>query len=275
MKKESQEEREEQLRDENAFLKMKLMLEHGAQFIDKGKTDIPPELENFFLQNVAAFEEQFSKQETTTVFEAVGKPIHFKPVEEIPEEDFADAWGELKAHLNKYGIDLSFRTYNVDERELYRFTVEELFKEEIILLNLPGWNYNFTYDEFHPDLEYEAIHAANEAMRAIFRTSPLEHRHQFFENNLKLNSYQSLTRETFLRILNRFKESFDEIIYTSNTGVKGQIEENSARVTGKFRIKCVSGDLRIPFKGVWKVDLVLEDKFWRVTGIEITGLDLI
>ena len=54
---------EENLRTENEFLKMKLMLEHGGQFgeLDEdGNTDLPPEIENEFLNSVMAFEKQFS-----------------------------------------------------------------------------------------------------------------------------------------------------------------------------------------------------------------------
>jgi hypothetical protein len=272
--KSNQPEREEQLKDENAFLKMKLMLEHGAEFRENEKTEIPPEIENIFLQNVAAFEEQYSKQETTTVFEAIGKPAHFKPVSKIPEEEIQDAWEQLRDHLNKHGVDLDSCSPNVSKRELYRFTVEELFDHEIIAMNLTGWCCNFIYDEFHPDPVYESTSAAiNDGIKAIFSTEPIEHGYRFADNDLKLNSYQTLTQETLVRIINRFKENFDEIILTGTSGVQCLVDGSTAVVTGKFRVKCVSNEMNIPYKGDWKIDLKVKDNWWKITGIEINGLD--
>src|SRR6185295_10150780 len=66
---------EENLRVENEFLKMKIMLEHGGQFgelEEDGNTDLPPEIENQFLNNVLAFEKQFSEHKVVKVYDKIG-----------------------------------------------------------------------------------------------------------------------------------------------------------------------------------------------------------
>ena len=273
MKSNHPQEREEQLRDENAFLKMKLMLEHGTQFRENEKSEISPEIENIFLQNVAAFEEQYSKKKTTTVFEAIGKPSHFKPAAEIPDAEISEAWRELREYLNKHGVDLGSCSPNVSKRELYRFTLEELFNKEMIAMDLPGWCCNFIYDEFHPDPVYESTSAAIDGLESIFSTEPIEFGHRFAENNLKLNLYKTLTGETLLRIINRFKENFDEIHLTGTSGVQCEVDGNVATVTGEYRVKCRSDKIMLPYKGEWKIELEEKDNWWQITGIEFTGLD--
>lgn len=67
---------QEMLKAENDFLKMKLMLENGADFINMDQVDaIPPEIENQFLNYVASFERQLKNPKYITVFEKFSNPI--------------------------------------------------------------------------------------------------------------------------------------------------------------------------------------------------------
>jgi len=95
---------EDRLKAENEFLKMKLMLEHGAKFGGNENSELPAELENAFLNNMAAFEKQFEEHKTIKVFDKIGRPEHFKPVNEIPDSEIDKAWSELRDYLNEYGI---------------------------------------------------------------------------------------------------------------------------------------------------------------------------
>jgi hypothetical protein len=73
---------EENLRTENEFLKLKLMLEHGGQFgemEEDSNTELPPEIENQFLNNVLAFEKQFSEHKVIKVYDKIGRPQHLFP----------------------------------------------------------------------------------------------------------------------------------------------------------------------------------------------------
>jgi hypothetical protein len=266
----------EQISDENAFLKMKLMLEHGTRFETDQANGIPPEIENMFLHNVMALENRWSEQEMVRVFDHIGRPGHFIPANEISDHDIHDAWNELRALLNRHSIDLNVCSPNISERELYRFTMEELFEQEMLAMDMPGWNYNFIYDEFHPDPVYESINAALWGMRGIFRKEPLAKDDPRFKNEkLALNRYRPIDRPAFDEIINRFKDSFEDIVLTSTRDVQCSLAENLARIHGVYRAKCRLGDERIIYRGKWEMDMEMEEanQWWMIRGVNIEGIE--
>lgn len=141
------------LRIENEIKKMKLSLEHGANFFSDGEKKLPPELEGQWLDQIQQFEDAYTNSKRVLIYDFIGKPI-CKVVNEIPES-------EIKFELNKItdllgekaiGIDTICQ---VDDRELYRFITEELFKEEIDDIKIEGMTHNYIYEEFHPNHEHD------------------------------------------------------------------------------------------------------------------------
>src|SRR6185437_8242613 len=163
MNKNSELPEEEKLKNENEFLKMKLMLEQGAEF---GTMDTDAELsanaENDFLNYMMAYEKQVPERKRIRVFDRIERPAHFKPVAEIPDNEIDSAWDELDSYLNKYNIDLAVCSPNISNRELYRFATEELFDYDMNDIFIPGGMTCFTYDEFYPDHIYDNTRTALE-----------------------------------------------------------------------------------------------------------------
>jgi hypothetical protein len=147
-------EQQEKLREENELLKMKIQAQFGGMSGAAG--DIPPEIENEFLKNVIAFEEQYTKTEhnPVKVSLSLGNPI-FKKSEEMDDEEFEKEWYRLQQLLEEKGIGVDFIRKR-DNRFQYKFITEELFDHESDgSLIMPGMNWNFIYEEFHPDHEQE------------------------------------------------------------------------------------------------------------------------
>src|SRR5690348_10684754 len=92
---------------ENDILKMKLMLETGAKIHSFSDPDVPPEIENYFLQNVMEFERQYKADRKISVFEKIGRPDHFRPVTELVDQQIDYEWEKLKALLCRHNIELS------------------------------------------------------------------------------------------------------------------------------------------------------------------------
>jgi hypothetical protein len=265
----------ENLKEENDFLKMKMMLEHGAVLEMGSSAELPADLENQFLKNVMEFEKQWAEQKEITVFEKIGKPGQFRPVNEIEDKDVDMAWNELSNYLSEHGIDLSACSPNVTNRELYRFTVEELFQKEMTDINVPGMMSCFIYDEFYPDHVYDNTrHAIEDCIENIFEKQPLDFITWFAQDNITLNARTGLTQSAFKETINRFKDIFDEIELTEVKSDDCRIEDTSCKVTGSYKSKLVSGGSEARIKGGWLVEYFLDDLgYWEICNVQIEGVD--
>lgn len=252
--------REDNLKAENEFLKMKLMLEHGAKFGSNGSNELPVELENEFLNNIAAFEQQFADQKMIKVFDKIGKPGHFKPVIEIPDNEIDSAWRELRNYLNDFSIDLDVCSPNISTRELYRFTTEELFEHETDDMDLPGWTTNFIYDEFHPDPVYDNTRTAtDDCIRSILEQDPFEWTHDFRDKNLRLNEHYPLSIEELKTIVNRFKAAYDNLEVIEIAAINCVVNAKGSYVTGSYMATVSIGDETLELSGHWKVVFELDE----------------
>lgn len=133
---------------ENEFLELKLRAEIGAETHFMG--NIPPEIQNIFLKNIIAFEQNMAKTPFKSVFEVLDKPV-FPSESELNEHAIEIAYNSLIKQMDKKNISV-FYEGDYDFRTKYKFITEELFLEEIPVDNLKGhvkcW---FRYEEFHPN----------------------------------------------------------------------------------------------------------------------------
>jgi hypothetical protein len=122
---------QEKIDAENDYLKMKLMLERGAQFGLYGKCVADPAEENRFLKDIIDFENQVAQKKMIKVYDRIGRPTHFKTADKIPDHEMDDAWMELANFLFRHGISIGVCSPNVTLRDLYRFAVVEMFYMEM------------------------------------------------------------------------------------------------------------------------------------------------
>ncbi len=267
---------EDNLKAENEFLKMKLMLEQGTQFakIDKEGKDLPPEIENQFLNNVLAFEKQFAEHKTIKVYAKIGKPCHFKPVAEIPDENMDQAWEELRNYLGSHSIDLSVCSPNITSKELYRFTTEELFEHEMDDIDLPRWVHGFIYDEFHPDPVYDNSRMVKQdLMSDIFRKDELIWGHHYANDGFCFNGTRYDSFEKYRDRINRFKFLYDEMELLECEIDKCDVSGSETLITGYYKAAAKSGNNETDFSGRLSVKLVLGDLgYWDMKEINLEGM---
>ena len=266
---------DEKIKAENEFLKMKLMLEHDVRFDANEGNELPADIENQFLNNMAAFEKQFDEHKTIKVFDKIGRPEQFKPVNEVPDSEINKAWNELRDYMNEYGIDLDVCSPNITVRELYRFTIEELFDPETDDMNLPGWSTNFIYDEFHPDPVYDNTKiATGDCINYILEKEPMEWTHHFRKEGLRLNDHFPLSIDEFRDIVNRFKMAYDDLEITELSGINCSVNDKLSTITGTYSVVACVGSNNHTLSGDWKVVLELDEEFgyWYINRVEIAGI---
>lgn len=259
------------------FLKMKLMLEQGAQFGNiQSASELPAEIQNQFLKNIIAFEKQFEEHKTIKLFDKIERPIHFKPVSEIPGDEIDSVWNELDTYLRKYGIELNVCSPNISNRELYRFATEELFDHEMDDMDMPGMTSCFTYDEFYPDQEYENKETAvNECIQPMLEKESFEWMHHFRKDNLRLNENYPLLQEEFKSLVNRFKASYEDIILEEIDDPVCTLSEKLCDVKGSYSLKANLPTEEIILKGKWSVEFELDKDlgYWYIINVQIEGIN--
>ena len=264
---------QERLRAENDFLKLKLMLEHGA-IMSCSEGEIPDDIENAFLNNIIEFEKEFDKRKTVKVFDAIGRPSHFKPAAEIRDDQIDEAWQQLRNCLNEHSIDLGVCSPNITKRELYRFTVEELFDHEMDEIKVPGWVNHFIYDEFHPDPVYDNSKIVEEdILHDIFKPGKL-----FFEQNYREEFMFNDELFTGFNIFNErielFKSLYEEIELTECSIDTCAVNDDHCIVSGSYIATAKSGNNEDVYKGDFCVELSSPDLYyWYIDSIKIEGFN--
>ncbi len=265
----------EKISEENAFLKMKLMLEKGAQ-IKGSSEDIPPEVENEFLKYIMEFERQAENPSMITVFERIGKPNHFRPVGDISDDEIEEALSDLRAYLFEQQIDVAACSPNVTARELYRFIVEELFQKEIPDIRVPGMIKGFIYDEFYPDPVYENERlAVDGCLSRIFSSFSFDDLGFFRKEELQLNDHFPLSREGFTELVEQFKSCFDSIEDLEVTDVLCQVADKFSFVRGNYSFLAKWGNEQMTYTGKWLINLEMDPHYgdWVIFSVQIEGVN--
>lgn len=148
----------EKLHFENELLKVKLQVEFNSPVMGSAN-DLPPEIENAFLNNVYNFEKMYENATEQSLHEYLGEPL-YKPYAEVRPEEFDTALTNLLALMADKGIMLHFHDNCYESSVLYKFITEELFPKkdtlphDSFLKEFKG-NWNYIYEEFYPNHAYD------------------------------------------------------------------------------------------------------------------------
>jgi hypothetical protein len=205
---------EENLRIENELLKLKMQAERGGTFY--GGEDIPPEIENQWLQNIQLFEQEWDTGKTIKVYDFIGRP-EFKPANTISDD-------EVKTELQRLNLLMAAKNVFLgvlgiyEPIVIYRFITEELFEHETEDICIPGWTKNFIYEEFHPNHKMDIEKSTDDFLRSWFENGFSE---GSFELAMELATPDGkiFTRSEIVEKLNNCLScyiSFSEVDYVVN-----------------------------------------------------------
>lgn len=266
---------EEQLDAENMFLRMKLMLENNAFFCMGNDQDlqIPPGIENEFLKSIIEFEKQVGQGKRIKVFDKIERPSHFKPSNEIPDELINESWEALLQYLKQYSIIIETDNPNIETRELYRFTIEDLFQEEIEDFNMPGnIEYVFFYEEFHSDPIHENTRIAEKTIGAIISKEPVLSLYEFSGKGIRLNQQLLLINDELENMVNGFKKGYDSITLNSINETKHNLTEEGMSIAGSYDAILVKNDQSKMVSGTWQICFEEDQYGWHITAVDIEAL---
>lgn len=214
---------QDKLRKENELRKAKLSLEQGAIFHqpDDG-TSIPPDLEKNFLDHVEMFDKAYAKGKRITVFERIGEPTFITPALLAVEKTETEL-DRLMQLMVENGICLE-TLCDVEPEEIYRFITEELFLQDLDDIRIPGMMSVFTYEEFHPNHEYDLQRYSEEFIHDLFN---------FDNDSYFKETYSGMKDEKKLHL---FREAYSEFSSSSSAIKSIDYDETTAWVIADISV---------------------------------------
>jgi len=218
--------------------KKELEKKYGAYF-SQTSNNISPELEGEWLNQIGQFEQQFEKNETTTVWDYLGKPAYRK-ASEIKSVEISEELNNLMDNMNQQHIVLDTLCH-VDERELYRFITEELFLHEIENIRINGMDTCFIYEDFYPNAEYDIRQLYDYFFRMTMAKMENIGGEGYDLLYINTSDYEdangkNLDKNEVVKSINTFLDSFDYFEFISNEIENISINEDKTDAKLIFKI---------------------------------------
>ncbi len=236
---------EDELKAENEILKLRLEMEHGMQSMQSMESmdsNLPPEIENQWLNNIMNFEQQHKNAKRISVYEFIGKP-EFKKASELNKESVAEELERLLTILDQNEIELSSIS-EYDDELIYKFITEELFLQETDDIRIEGIISCFDYEEFHPNHQNDLDRYTREYIEDIFGMKwHSEYSVTMMEDEIKLNGKKML-KKIFSEKVELFHELHQSISVSdlAINKIDFSIEKEKAKVEAHFEYEVQQSD---------------------------------
>jgi hypothetical protein len=255
------------LRHENEITKLKIQAEFGLEL--NGDGEINPAIENIWLNQILEYERAMIDNKKTTVGELIGSPTYI-PISEITEENISGELQSVMELLHKKNIVIDSQ-YEVDDREMYRFITEELFRHETNSCFPKNMILGFIYEEFHPNDEADIKRYSTEFVNSLADKSEIYYETFISKSDDKIKEIQL---QNLKRRLILFRDAFDKIRveeFTINTLV---INDKNAEVAFDFKMAVLPTESKTfhRLSGSGKFNLVNEYDCWSIEAIEMKGV---
>ncbi|SHI65416.1 hypothetical protein SAMN05444280_104120 [Tangfeifania diversioriginum] len=219
---------------DNDLKKKELEKKYGAYFSED--SELPPEMENQWLNSIDEFEKQFDNAKTITVWEYMDKPS-FKTKDELKSHEISNELERLFELMGESNITLS-TLCDVEDAELYRFITEELFQHEMDDIRIPGMMSCFTYEEFHPNAKLDIEQSIDYFFRMTMAKmeniggTGYDMLYVDIEDHRDSNG-NKIDKQKIIDSINNFLGSFDsfEIVTYNEKTFEINQEETDAKVT--------------------------------------------
>lgn len=264
------ESRRDQIEAENAVLRLKLELEHNLS--EYGANEVPPEIENIFLQSIYTFEQQHANSRQVTVFERMGKP-RFRKLSELHPNELPGELQRLYDLLRASQIVFDC-ICEYDDGVIYKFITEELFEKNVDSCLCQEMLIHFTYEEFHLNHDYELRRITEDTLNAILRGGWCEFDavHLYHHVNVRGKTYD--LRSLAKRIL-EFQEMSpgSQLLEFKIDQLKIDEADNRATSVGtlSFDISPPGAEPNIQ-SGPFFFQYTFDSEYWEIIGVEIYGI---
>jgi hypothetical protein len=264
---------EERLQRENEIKKLKLSAFNDAHFSESD--DLPPEVENEWLNHIEAFEEQYENVDQITVAERLDHP-DFPSVDELSEDEIPEKLDEIMELMYQNSITLD-AVAEVSDEELYRFIVEELFLHKMDDFDIEGMMTSFIYEEFHPnarlDIEMVIEHFFFEMFSKDFR----DHLSTSLAETCESQNGETMTQDEAVKKALAFGDCYEQLNMNAVSDFEIEVSEDEKEAEAHFlvdyQIESTSEITSLEGEGEAKLR-VGELGYWDIYALSIPGFEL-
>lgn len=263
--------RDEALHAENNLLKLKLGMEHGMQ--QMGDThDLSPEVENQWLKQVYAFEQQYKDAKPIKLYDYLGRP-EFMKWDTLTPERTSEELKRMRSIMAANEVEVDCICV-YDDPVIYKFITEELFLHEMDDMRVPGMVCHFIYEEFHPNHDYDLRRYVTDFLNKIFERKWNEEFDQFALAAKVAFSGKCRNRADISAIIKTFQEAHDssDIVRLEITDVVINTEVTTAAVHCILSVSATQHGGQVTYEGSCAFHFLREDGYWYIDAFHIPGI---
>jgi hypothetical protein len=271
------EEDKDKLSIENEIMKIKLQMQFGDDFMMKTNGSLPPEIENQFLKQIMAYEDNHKNMEEVTVFERIGKP-DFKKVEELTPTEISQELLRLTELMESKGVMLNICDGPYEDVVIYKFITEELFLENVEKEFMENSMCNFIYEEFHINDKAEITKNTVQFMEHWFAREFDEHSYEL-ANPMITAEGKVMPLPDLFKKMSLFFEAFEDFknhkFMIGEVSFELQGEDNGmghAEGLVKYDAVLDNGEV-IHFEGGYKLYMQRQDNWWDIFYFVMPGFN--
>lgn len=208
-----------------------------------------------------------------TIFEKLGKPERFHRPNTIELRTIPYELSALRKLMLDNRIQLMVSSPNITDAELFRFLTGDFMDLRITDDGSPLFHC-FLYDDYRPDPFYDNEQTAmNRCIRLLLDRS-LPCPDEIYLERVSLNQYTT-TRADALKIIERFKSKYDDIVSMEINPGKTTIHDKTCEVTGSHATGFIMGNKCLLRTGRWSVRFSLDNRAeWKISEVRIEDVEL-
>lgn len=261
---------EDELKAENEVIKLKLELEHGMQGMETSSLD--PLVQNQWLNYIYNFEQLHKNSKKITVYESIGKPHNIK-IDELSSAQITEELERIISIMNEKGIALDMET-DYEDGVIYKFITEELFQYEMDDIQMEGMVHHFSYEEFHPNHDYDLRRYSREFIETVlekkwnekYDTHSLAKQVWFKEKEYDNEGISAIIKSFQDAHLSFQVENFEIELATFD------LESKQATVGAKLRYAARLTKATQIHEGICKLNFIYEWGYWYISKFALPGL---
>jgi hypothetical protein len=262
--------------EELELQKLRMKAKFGS-FFGESSESLPPEAELEWLKHIESFEDAYSSMKRITVREILGDLEVKKPENMTPDQQDKELYDLLDKMAEK-GVALDILCETPAD-VIFDFIIDELLPYETDDMRGTGFTTHFTYEEFHPNAEYDINHLTDDFVTGLCSIDFYDHIKYHLNDEVDYNNGTRLSRYEMIEKIRPFGEAFEKPEINKWEVKKLLINDEKTEaefdVFVKYTVKSRDNGTKTVFSGLASFLLVKDDMdYWGIKMFCIPGLTI-